>query len=332
MRNFISEVEQSVLEGAPLSAKTAEKLFTARGSDVMFLFASANRIREHYCGNEAHLCGIINAKSGACSEDCIFCAQSAKHHTGIDKYQLLDADDIVKASRKAAADGARSFGIVTAWKGLDKGDALESLCKALKKIKLENTVMPDLSTGIIKDPDVAYTLAEAGAVEYNINLESGESFYPQICTTHSYEERVQTIKYVKAAGMRVCCGGIFGLGETSVQRVELAETLRELKVDTVPVNFYHHVEGNAVDVTKTTKLTPFEALKIPAVFRFMLPEAIIKIAGGRESTLGEFQSLMLLTGANATMVGNYLTTEGRSASQDLELIKNSGYTLAETGL
>ena len=328
-RDFILEQEEKVLAGEAISEDAALRLMETPGTHLMYLFAAANRIREERCGPGIHLCGIVNAKSGACSENCNFCAQSAIHPTGIETYNLMDPNSILEASRKSAGNGAKAFGIVTAWRGIKKGRGLDQICEAIRRIKAEGQIVPDLSLGLIEDPEVAFALAEAGAIEYNHNLESGPSFFPNICDTHSFEDRVRTIQYVKAAGMRVCSGGIFGLGENNAQRVELGLELRKLEVQTTPLNFYHHTEGNRVDVKHIKPLGPMEALKIVAVFRFILPENVIKIAGGRESTLGEFQSLMFLTGANSTMVGHYLTTTGRSAEDDLRLIRDSGLCVAE---
>ena len=327
MRDFILEMEEKVLGGIDVSFEEAVKLMGSKGSELMFLFACANRIREKFCGNEIHLCGIVNAKSGACSENCIFCSQSGHHQTNIEAYKLMEADSILEASRDAVKNGAGCFGIVAAWRGIKKGKALDNICTAVRKICVEGKIAPHLSLGLIEDQEVAERLAEAGATEYNLNLESGRSFYPDVCTSHSFEDRIKTVQYVKAAGMRVCCGGIFGLGESPDQRVELAVKLRELQVDTTPLNFYHHLEGNNVDVAKVGKISPLEALKIAAVFRFVLPKNIIKIAGGRENTLGEFQSMMFFAGVNSCLVGNYLTTAGRDAKMDLDLIKECGLSV-----
>jgi biotin synthase len=331
MRDVILELENQVISGSEVSFDEAVRLLKADNDNFMFLFASANRIRRHYCGDDIHLCGIVNAKSGACSEDCVFCAQSARHETGVTAYSLMNSEAILRAAKKAEANGARSFGIVAAWRGIREGEALDSICRAIRRIKKETSLVPDVSLGLIDSPNVARRLGEAGAGEYNINLEAGPGFFPKLCSTHAFEERVKTIEYIKRAGMRVCCGGIMGLGETVEQRVELAMELRKLNVDTVPLNFYHHVEGNPVDVEATSPLGPLEALKTVAVFRFILPKTTLKIAGGRETTLGEFQSMMFLTGANATMVGHYLTTKGRNAEEDLALIRECGMKVSMKG-
>ncbi|MFC1586096.1 biotin synthase BioB [Fibrobacterota bacterium] len=317
-------MEKKVLDGAEISPAEALDLMKAEGPDLMSLFASAGRIREKFCGRRVHLCGIVNAKSGVCPEDCAFCSQSIHHNTDVPEYRLMDSGTILEASRKAVKDGAGAFGIVTAWRGIRKGGDLDNICEALRNISDEGRVEPHVSLGIIEDPEVARMLADAGALEYNINLETARSFFPSICMTHSHADRVSTVRYVKAAGMRVCCGGILGLGESPEQRVELAMELRELKVDTVPLNFYHHQEGNRVELAKVKKMQPLEALKIAAVFRHILPSAVLKIAGGRETTLGEFQCMMFLAGLNSTMVGNYLTTAGRDAMMDVALVEQSG--------
>ncbi len=330
MRSFILEMEDKVLSGQDISPSEAVQLIEVDASDQMQLFASANNIREEKCGSEIHLCGIVNAKSGSCSEDCNFCSQSVLHDTDIDSYNLLDSDALLEASRQAAENGAGAFGIVTAWRGIRKGKALDQVCEALRKIKADGRIIPDLSLGLIEDPEVAFALAEAGAVEYNHNLETAPSFFSNVCTTHSFEHRVKTIKYAQDAGLKICSGGIFGLGESPAQRVELAFELKKLNIQTSPLNFYNHTEGNNVDLSQLKVLTPLEALKIVAVFRFVLPTNILKIAGGRETTLGEFQSMMFLTGANSSMVGHYLTTSGRKPEDDLLIIKESGLHVCES--
>ncbi len=327
--HFILKMQDNVLAGDSITPEEALKLLDSKGSDALLLFSAANRIREKFTGNGIHICGIVNAKSGACSENCNFCSQSASHPTAIENYSLLDPDSLVDASRKAASNGAKAFGIVTAWKGIKKGKQLDIICEAIRKIKAEGRIVPDLSLGLIDDPEVAVTLAEAGAIEYNHNLESGPSFFPNICTTHSFQDRVTTIQNLKLAGLRICSGGIFGLGETNSQRIELAFELKKLDVQTTPLNFYHHTDGNAVTINNLEQIKPLEALTIVSVFRFVLPHNVIKIAGGRETTLKEFQSMMFLTGANSTMVGHYLTTSGRTPQDDLNVIKDSGLYVSE---
>lgn len=326
---FILDMEKKVLSGGEVTFDEALRLIETPRENYFQLYASANRIREAYCGDSVYLCGIVNAKSGACSENCSFCSQAAIHPTSIETYSLMDTEAMLKASHEAYHNGAKAFGIVTAWKGIKKGKVLDKICDTVRQIKAEGKVVPDLSLGIIDDPEVAIALAEAGAEEYNHNLETSRSFFKEICTTHDYDERVRTIQHVKNAGMRVCSGGIFGLGESPKQRVELAFEIKSLDVHNTPLNFYHHTDGNSVDITKVKEMEPLQALAIVSVFRFVLPGNILKIAGGREKILGDFQELMFMTGANSTMLGNYLTTKGRSSADDYALIARSGLKQAE---
>lgn len=330
-KDRILKLEEKVLEGGEISFDDGLFLIGLGAQDLLQLYASANNIRHHFCGDKVYLCAITNAKSGACSEDCSFCAQSARNPTEINTYSLQDTPAILNASREAADNGASSFGIVTAWKGIKKGKTLDKICDAIRQIKADGRIVPDLSLGLIDDPEVAFMLAEAGGEEYNHNLETARSYYHNICTTHSWDERYRTLELVRAAGMRVCSGGLLGLGETLRQRVELAFELKPLKANNTPINFYHHIDGNAVDIAKVGKLTPMEALQIVSVFRFVLPTTILKVAGGREMTLGEFQEIMFLTGANSTMIGHYLTTQGRSPQDDFDIIARSGLTVSEKG-
>ncbi len=329
MKKIIDALEERVLAGESLSVDDVLPLFDAEGPDLMSLFASANRIRHEMAGDDVHLCGIVNAKSGACSENCIYCAQSASHATGVEVYSLMEEDALVEASETALQNGAQAFGIVTAWRGIKKGKALDTICNAIRRIRDEGKVIPDLSLGIIDDPEVPRLLVEAGAVEYNHNLEAAPSFYPNLCSTHTFEERVRTIKLCKDSGMRICSGGIFGLGENNEQRIELALELRNLDVDTVPLNFYNHTPGNNVNLEKVGKLSAMEALRIVSVFRFLLPSKVIKVAGGREITLGHLQPMMFLAGANSTMIGHYLTTSGRTPQDDLDMIAQCGLSVSE---
>jgi len=327
----IRALEDQVLSGKEIAFEDGLFLMELQQKDLFQLYASANNIRSRFCGDKVYLCAITNAKSGACSEDCSFCAQSARHPTAIETYSLQDTEAILNASRTAATNGASSFGIVTAWKGIKKGKTLDKIIESIKAIKADGKVVPDLSLGLIDDPEVAFMLAEAGAEEYNHNLETAKSFYPTICKSHAWEERYRTLEYARAAGMRVCSGGIFGLGESLRQRVELAFELKPLQANNTPLNFYHHIEGNAVDIQKVGRLSALQALQIVAVFRFILPHTILKIAGGRETTLGDFQELMFMTGANSTMIGHYLTTQGRNPEDDFDLINRSGLSVSEKG-
>lgn len=324
MRKNIQDCAERVLAGGVLSAREALELAEARGCDLYLLFAEASRIREHFKGNATSLCSIINAKSGRCPENCAFCAQSASHSTNAQVYPLVDEAQLVSCAKSAEQNGAKCYGIITSGTGIKPGEELEKICRALRRIKAETSIEPSCSLGIL-DTETARLLREAGMVTYHHNLETSRSFFPNICTTHDYEEDVETIRAVKRAGVRVCCGGIFGLGENFSHRVEMAETLRELDVDTVPINFLNPVEGTRL--ADANFLTPMECLKIIAIYRFMLPEKSLTVCGGREKNLRELQSWIFLAGASGMMTGNYLTTPGRDPQQDRLMLSDLEMTI-----
>jgi biotin synthase len=325
MRTYIRKIADSVLEGAVVGGDDALRLAGADGSDLHLLFAEASRIREHFKGGSASLCSIINAKSGRCPENCAFCAQSTAHETNIQVYPLVDEEEIVRCAKGAERNGARCYGIITSGTGIKPGKELETICCSLRRIRAETGIEPSCSLGILGE-GTALLLKEAGMVTYHHNLETSRSFFPNICTTHDYEEDLETVRAVKRVGLKVCCGGIFGLGENFAHRVELAETLRELDVDTVPINFLNPVQGTRL--AGAHFLTPMECLKIIALYRFMLPHKSLKICGGREKNLRELQSWIFLAGASGMMTGNYLTTPGREPEQDRQMLTDLGMTVA----
>jgi biotin synthase len=319
MRSFIQDATERVLAGDVIGGDEALRLSEAAGPDLYLLFAEASRIREHYKGTAASLCSIINAKSGRCPENCAFCAQSSAHATNAPVYPLVDEEQIVACAKSAEKNGARCYGIITSGTGIGPGRELETICRSLRRITAETSIEPSCSLGIL-DRETARLLKEAGMVTYHHNLETSRSFFPNICSTHDYEEDVETVRAVKEAGLRVCCGGIFGLGENFGHRVEMAETLRELDVDTVPINFLNPVEGTRLADARF--LTPLECLKIIAVYRFMLPGKSLTVCGGREKNLRELQSWIFLAGASGMMTGNYLTTPGRDPEQDRQMLSD----------
>lgn len=319
--DFINNKSEEVLSGSAISTTDAIRLSEVTGADLYLLFAKAAEIREQVSGNQVSLCSIINAKSGRCSEDCAFCAQSASHNSVLDVYPLVDEEKLVSCAKSAEKNGARCYGIVASGTGIKPGEELDKICRALRRIKAETSINPSCSLGLIDDQTAA-ALKKAGMMTYHHNLETARSFFPQICTTHDYEEDVETIKAAKRAGIAVCSGGIFGLGESFAQRIEMAETLRELDIDTVPINFLNPLEGTRL--ANANFLTPLECLKIIAIYRFMLPSKILTVCGGREKNLRELQSWIFLAGASGMMTGNYLTTPGRLPEQDHQMIIDLG--------
>ena len=319
---IIQNLGQKVLDGHQLDCDQVLSLLQAEGADTFDLLSWSNRIRQHFKGNRIHLCSIVNAKSGGCSEDCTFCAQSIHYETASPVYKFLDQKTVVEASQTAESNKVQALGLVAAWRGLGEGRMLDQVCQRIEDLSQSGRVRADASLGLIESQNVAQRLKEAGLSVYNHNLETASSFFDQICTTHTHQDRINTIQHCKSAGLRVCSGGIFGMGETVEQRAELAIELQELDVDVVPLNFLVRIEGTPL--TDNDPLSPMEILTTIAAFRFALPQKEIMVAGGREANLRDMQSMIFMAGASATLVGNYLTTGGRSVEDDLQMLSDLG--------
>ncbi len=302
-----------------LGREEALGILAAQGANLGFILAGAQFLRERRFGRRVRACVIINAKSGRCSENCAFCAQSSHHRTEAPVYPLKNAAEIVAEARKADALGAHCFGIVTSGSRVTAGREFDELLAAIREIRATTSIHPSASLGIL-DEETARALREAGCVTYHHNLETARSFFPWICTTHDYEEDIATVRVAKAAGMRVCCGGILGLGESPEQRLELALTLRELEVDSVPLNFLHPIPGTPL--AGSEQVSPLDCLRAVALFRYLLPKTAIRICGGREHNLRDLQSWIFLAGADGVMIGNYLTTSGRNVEDDLRMFRD----------
>jgi biotin synthase len=314
---------RQVLAGGPIGREDGRWLFQIEASaDILDLLSWANRIREHFKGNKIHLCSIVNIKAGGCSENCKFCAQSALYQTEAPRYSLIESAPILQAAEEAKANGVVGLGLVAAWRGLEEGPLLDELCQRFEELKQSGKARPDASLGIIKSQKVADRLKAAGVECYNHNLESSERFYPQVCTSHTYAERVQTIEHLKQAGIKICSGGIIGMGETRDDRCELAFSLREIGANLVPINILNPIEGTPFAGKQS--LPPLEILKTIACFRFILPKQEIMVAGGRVVNLRDAQSMIFMAGASAMMVGNYLTTLNQPVEKDLQMIKDLG--------
>ena len=322
----IEELGRRVIEGGPITREEALWLFDLEErADIFDLLSWANRIREHFKGNKIHLCSIVNIKAGGCSENCRFCSQSAAYQTDSPRYGLVDGEPIQTAADEAAANGVTALGLVAAWRGLEEGPVLDDICRRLNELKESGKARPDASLGIIKEARVAERLKESGLECYNHNLESSRRFFPQVCSTHSYDDRVQTIKHLKQAGIKICSGGILGMGETRADRCDLGFALRDLGAHIVPINILNPIEGTPF--AKSEPLDPLEILKSIACFRFILPRQEIMIAGGRTVNLRDLQSLIFMAGASALMVGNYLTTLNQPVEKDLQMLKDLGLDL-----
>lgn len=319
----IAELGKRVLQGGELTQAEGEWLFELETTaDIFDLMSWANRIRERFKGNKVHLCSIINIKAGGCSENCRFCAQSALYQTESPRYSLIDEASILSAAKEARTNGVVGLGLVAAWRGLDEGPVLDELCERFTAMKRDGKARPDASLGIIKSQRVADRLKQAGVECYNHNLETSRGFYEKVCTTHSYEERVKTIKHLKAAGIGICSGGIIGMGETRADRCELAFSLKALGANVVPINILNPIPGTPFQ--DQAPLPPMEVLKSIACFRLILPRQEIMVAGGRAVNLRDLQSMIFMAGASAMMVGNYLTTINQSLEKDLQMLKDLG--------
>lgn len=320
MNSGALQLATKVLQGERLTGSQALAILNSQGAEFSAYLAGAHAIRERFFGDRIDLCSIINAKSGRCSENCSFCAQSAHHQSNAPVYPLKSVEDIVAGAHQAQSEGNHCYGIVTSGTRIEPGEEFQRILIAIQQIKQQTTISPSASLGILDQPS-ALALAEAGCHTYHHNLETARSFFPQICTTHDYEEDVATVRCAKQAGMEVCCGGIFGLGESLEQRVEMGLTLQELEVDSVPLNFLNPVPGTPLQHTQL--LTPMDCLRIICLYRYLLPDKRITVCGGREINLREFQSWIFMAGASGTMVGNYLTTSGRDRDTDLQMLKDA---------
>lgn len=281
------------------------------------LIAEADRIRRDSAGSALKLCSIINAKSGRCGEDCKFCAQSTRHSADIAAYQLKSRIEIVEAAEDARAAGAQKFGIVTSGNSLNESE-LDTITRAIAEIKVGGGIEVCASLGAL-DKDRLKALRDAGLSRYHHNIETSERFYSQIVTTHDFSERIDTIKAAKDAGLEVCSGGIIGMGETWQDRIDMANLLRKLDVDSIPINLLVPMKGTPFE--RIEPISCNDAIKTIAIFRIILKDKTIKIAAGRENILRDFQGTGFMAGANGMLIGGYLTIKGRSIEADLELAR-----------
>lgn len=312
-----------VLDGQELSEKEALELIELEGNDILDLVSLANKVRDRF-SPEIVPCSIVNAKSGVCSQDCRFCAQSGHHQTGIETYELLEPEAIIESARKVYEAGVRTYGIVTSGWGYAEPDAeFQQILACMDALRAE---FPDLnicaSVGILSD-ETARQLAEHGAWRYNMNLQTNPERYAELISgTHSVDEKIATIKSLQKYGVSICCGGIFGLGESPADRVKMAFACRELDVDGIPLNVLLPIKGTPLE--GLTIMEPAEVAKAFAVFRLVNPAKTLKFAAGRETAMKDFQGLLMLAGMNSMITGGYLTTRGRSVEEDRKLVRQLG--------
>jgi biotin synthase len=318
----IDRLGEKTLSGKGIDRDEALSL-AVDSADTYDLMHAANGIRRKFFENTVSFCSIVNAKSGLCPNDCAFCSQSSHYSTGIGASDIVDPDEAIRASGEAAENGAAHFGLVTSGMKLNKED-IDKIVEMVQMISSENKILPCVSLGELDEKE-ARALYDAGLRKYHHNLETSREFYPRICSTYEYERKLRTLRIAKGTGLEICCGGIFGLGETWEDRIDMAMAIRDLDAASIPINFLRPVEGTPLGSKRT--LEPLEALRIVAIYRFIFPDKTIKVCGGREYVLRDLQSLMFFAGANGAMLGNYLTTPGRSVEEDLQMIRDLGLEL-----
>lgn len=317
----LSSLTERVLAGGDLSEAEGRWLIRLEPAYLPQLMAGADRIRRHFRGDQIEVCGISNVRSGNCSENCSFCAQSGHHKQATAPiYGYIADDKLVSQAQRLRSLGASDFGIVSKGWGVRGPKEKAQMRDYLESLQARTDIGRCASLGAL-DEDMARELKAMGLENYHHNLECAESFFDQVCTTHSYQENIDTIAAAQQAGLRVCAGGILGMGESLDQRVELAMTLRSLNVESVPLNFLNPQPGTPMG--HLPKMEPLECLHMIAVFRYLLPRAEIRIAGGR-THLRDLQAMIFYAGASGVMIGDYLTTAGRKVEDDLQMFRDLG--------
>ncbi|NPA16736.1 MAG: biotin synthase BioB [Aquificae bacterium] len=322
MEDFIKNLAERVLSGDKLTREEGLRILSIPDELVPELVRQASTVREAVFGNQVEFCSLINAKNGACSEDCSFCAQSSKYPTPINAYSLVPEKEMIEGALKAVSINANRYCIVTSGRRATK-EEVEQIASAVRKITESVPVKVCVSIGSIDEEDLKL-LKEAGVDRVNHNLETSERHFKNIVTTHPWKERYETIKKIQSVGLSTCCGGIFGIGETDEDIVDLADTYRQLGVDSIPMNFLIPIPGTPLAGNR--QLTPQKCLKIISLFRLFNPEAELRLCGGREQNLREFHDTAMEV-ANCLMAGGYLTRAGRAPGKDEEMVKKMGRKL-----
>lgn len=312
------------LRGEVLSREECHRVLAAPDSDILDLLAAAYRVRRAHFGRRVRIHLLINAKSGSCLENCAYCSQSAASEAEIQRYSLVDDDKLLDGARAAAAARAVRYCIVTSGRAPSERE-LERICRAVRAIKREVPLSICTSLGFLTDSS-ARALKEAGVDRYNHNLNTSEPFYANICTSHGYQDRIRTLAVARAAGLELCCGAIFGMGERDEDIAQLSLALREVGPESIPVNFLHPVPGTPLEGTHT--LTPNRCLKILSLVRLTNPCAEVRVAGGRELNLRSLQP-MVLYAANSIFVSGYLTTSGQSPREAWQMIEDLGFEVEQ---
>lgn len=315
--SIVTDLKEKVLNGGLIDKSDAMQLWKA---DYDELCSAANEIREKFCSNNFDICTIVNGKSGKCSENCKFCSQSSFYHTCAGEYPLLDKESIVKEAMNNAEQGMLRFSIVTSGRRLNDKE-VDIMCDVIREIRKNTDISICASFGLLNEEQYR-KLKDAGIARIHNNIETSENNFPNVCTTHTFSDKISAIKAAQKAGLDICSGGIMGLGENNEDRVDMAFTLRELNVKSIPVNMLNPIPGTPFENNK--KLTEKDMCRICAIYRFILPDAFIRLAGGRGLMENKGRDCFL-SGANAAISGNMLTTSGITFETDLALLKELNF-------
>jgi len=325
MKTFLQELKSRVLAGGNISPEEALRLNSIQDTATRDLFLSAaHEITLRFRSSQPDLCSLVNAKSYLCSEDCGFCSQSAHYKTGVKRYPLMSPEEILGQAKKCEANGIQSFCVVTSGETLSDAE-FEQVLATFRLLSGKTRLRLDGSLGNLTAEQIR-KLRAAGMRRFNHNLQCSREFYPEIVSTHTYDERMETLKFLKANGVEVCSGGIFGMGETAEDRIRLAFELKAYDLHCLPINILNPRPGTPLEGRQA--IDPAEIVKTVAIYRFIHPKANIKLAGGRELNLGVyFQEKALRGGANGFVVGGYLTTAGNPIQEDLDILRRSGFSM-----
>ncbi|MDD6036658.1 MAG: biotin synthase BioB [Lachnospiraceae bacterium] len=313
----INTLKNEIMQGCRITMDEAIRLYN---QPLKELCEGADEIRKHFCSNGFDICTIINGKCGRCSENCRFCAQSAHNHTGVEEYPLLSAEEITEEAKKNDRQGVLRYSIVTSGKRLSDPE-VDRMCDAVRRIRKETGISVCVSFGLLNEEQYR-KLKEAGVTRVHNNLETSRRNFPKVCTTHTFDDKIAAIRAAQAAGLSVCSGGIMGMGETPEDRIDMAFTLRELGVKSVPVNMLNPIKGTPLEHNQ--RLNAEDMCRIVAVYRFILPDASIRLAGGR-GLLPDKGRSCFLAGANAAISGDMLTTAGITVETDMKMLNDLGY-------
>ena len=318
---LIDNMVNTALKGKSISYDQALQLESLTHEELDYLFIGTDRIREQFKGQDVKICSIVNAKSGRCVEDCSFCAQSSSFQTDSPEYEMMDVEEIVSAAKEAEAFGSNEFSIVASGTSLDDRKELDRVIEAIKRIKNETQLETCCSLGLMPIEHLK-ELKEAGLDRCHHNLETAKSHFDKIVSTHSYDDEVNAIQNAKTAGLQVCVGGIFGMGESFAQRAELGFSIRELGTQSFPINFLKPIEGTGL--SHLEPMEHYEALRTISLLRLILPDIDLFVCGGREEVLTDQQERLFSAGANGILGGNYLTTKGQDPKKDIDMIEGLG--------